>query len=228
MTQQQPMKMAAAEALYNTSAPASFSLFTIGSLDGSRELWSLRVPGLLSQLATGSFDGQVEGINDIQAQYEQRYGPGDYVPDVPVTYWSFRLMIGLGLLVAALAVLGVWLTRRRSNVAANSPVMRWFWRLTPWAFGLPLAANSFGWIFTEMGRQPWTVFGLLRTADSASPSVGAGSVALSLSVFTALYGVLAVVEVFLTVRYAKAGAPALPSADADEDSDADKPLSFAY
>jgi cytochrome d ubiquinol oxidase subunit I len=73
MTDQQPMKMAAAEAIYETKQPASFSIFTVGSLNGQEEIWSVRVPGLLSFLAEGSFDAKVEGINDIQAEYEQRY-----------------------------------------------------------------------------------------------------------------------------------------------------------
>jgi cytochrome d ubiquinol oxidase subunit I len=226
MTEQQPMKMAAAEALYATSQPASFSLFTIGTLDGREEVWSVRVPGVLSFMATGSFDGRVEGINDLQAEYEQRYGPGDYVPSVPVTYWSFRLMIGLGALALALGLVGLWLTRR--GRMPDGRAGRWLWRAAPWAVIAPLAANSFGWIFTEMGRQPWTVFGVLRTADSVSPSVGAGSVVTSLVVFTALYGALAVVELMLTIRFARAGAPPVaPAPDLDRD-DADRPLTFAY
>src|SRR5690606_34772485 len=103
MTEQQPMKMAAAEALYETSAPASFSLFTIGTLDGSQELFSIRVPGVLSFMATGTFDGEVEGINDLQAAAERAHGPGDYRPMIPVTYWTFRLMIGFGLLAGLVA-----------------------------------------------------------------------------------------------------------------------------
>jgi cytochrome d ubiquinol oxidase subunit I len=231
MTQQQPMKMAAAEALYQTSAPASFSLFTIGNLDGSRELWSLRVPGVLSFMATGSPSGQVEGINDLQSQYQQRYGAGDYAPSIPVTYWSFRFMIGLGALVALLGVVGLWLTRwsARAELSTGDDHrwLRWFWRVAPWAVGLPLAANSFGWIFTEMGRQPWTVFGVLKTANSASPSVAAGTVATSLVVFTVLYGVLAVVELYLTLRFARAGAPPTPPEQSDVD-ETERPLTFAY
>src|SRR5262245_14616654 len=162
MTEQQPMKMAAAEALYGTAQPASFSLFTIGTLNGGEEVWSLRVPGLLSFMATGSFDGQVEGINDIQAQYQRTYGPGDYRPSIPVTYWSFRFMIGLGAIAFLLGLLGLWLTRGGRG-GDGSRVGRLLWRWGPWAIVLPLAANSFGWIFTEMRRQPWTVFGVLRT-----------------------------------------------------------------
>jgi cytochrome d ubiquinol oxidase subunit I len=219
MTEQQPMKMAAAEALYGTSGSASFSVFTIGTLNGSREVVSLRIPGALSLLATGSPGGTVEGINDIQRAYEQRYGPGDYKPLIPVTYWSFRLMIGLGMIAFLIGVLGLWLTR-----GGRTPRSRWFWRLAIWSVSLPLLANSFGWIFTEVGRQPWTVFGVLRTGDSVSPSVGAGTVVTSLAVFTVLYGVLAVVELYLMIRYAKAGPPLV----APESTEADRPLAFAY
>jgi cytochrome d ubiquinol oxidase subunit I len=210
MTEQQPMKMAAAEALYDTSAPASFSIFTIGSLNGSEEIWSVRIPHLLSLLATQSTDGEVAGINDIQAQYERTYGPGDYRPTIPVTYWMFRLMIGFGALAALVALVGLWLTRR-----GRLPDHPWVWRVGFAAVALPFLANSAGWIFTEMGRQPWTVFGQFQTSESVSPAVGAGTVATSLSSFTLLYGALAVVEVWLIARFVKAGPPTEEEALAD-------------
>jgi cytochrome d ubiquinol oxidase subunit I len=219
MTRQQPMKMAAVEALYETEQPAAFSLFTIGTLDGSRPVYSLRVPGVLSLLADGNLTGKVEGVNDIQREYEQRYGPGDYRPIIPVTYWSFRLMIGLGMLSVAIGALGLWLTRK-----GRLPTGRRFWRAAIWTIPLPFLANSFGWIFTEMGRQPWTVFGVLQTRDSVSPTVGAGSVLTSLAVFTLLYSGLAVIELRLMMRYAKAGPPRVPEAEVDS---ADE-LAFAY
>jgi cytochrome d ubiquinol oxidase subunit I len=221
MTEQQPMKMAAAEALYETSKPASFSLFTIGSLDGREELASVRIPSLLSFMATGSPGGEVEGINDLQDRYAEEYGPGDYTPSVPVTYWSFRLMIGFGGLAMLVALAALWATRR-----GRVPTSRWLWLAAIASIGMPLAANSFAWIFTEMGRQPWAVFGVLKTADGVSPSVGAGAVATSLIVLTVLYGVLAVVEVGLFVRYARAGAPDIPP-EADSEPE-DRPLAFAY
>jgi cytochrome d ubiquinol oxidase subunit I len=223
MTQQQPMKMAAAEALYDTVAPASFSLFTIGSLDGSEEIWSVRVPRVLSFMATGSFDGQVEGINDLQAASAQQYGPGDYTPDIPSTYWTFRLMIGFGLLAGLLSLAGLWFTRKR----AKRDVPRWYWPAAVAGLALPFAANSVGWIFTEMGRQPWLVFGVLRTADGVSPSVGAASVLTSLIVFTVLYGALAVVDGVLMVRYAAAGPPPVEP-DAPAPDDTPRPLAVSY
>ncbi|GAA0522369.1 cytochrome ubiquinol oxidase subunit I [Paractinoplanes deccanensis] len=221
MTEQQPMKMAAAEALYENSQPASFSIFTIGSLDGQEELYSVRIPSLLSFLATGTFDGEVEGIDNLQAEYEQKYGPGEYAPSIPVTYWSFRLMMGFGILTMAVALVALWAMRR-----GRTPTSRWLWLAVILSFGGPLAANSFGWIFTEMGRQPWTVFGLFRTSESVSPSVSTGEAATSLITLTLLYGVLAVVEAGLFVKYARAGAPEIPPPSGSDD--ADRPLAFAY
>jgi cytochrome bd ubiquinol oxidase subunit I len=227
MTDVQPMKMAAAEAQYDTESPASFSLFTIGSLDGSEEVWSLRVPNLLSFMATGSWDGEVEGINDIQALYEEQYGPGSYVPLVPVTYWSFRLMIGLGMVTVAVSALGLWLTRRGRT--PDSPL---FWKVALWTMPLPLLGSLFGWVFTEMGRQPWIVFGEQLTRDGVSPNVPGWAVLTSLTAFTLVYAGLAVVEFVLLARYAKAGPPPAaadaPPTDVDEDPDARRPMAFAY
>ncbi|MBW0089905.1 cytochrome ubiquinol oxidase subunit I [Pseudonocardia sp. KRD-184] len=223
MTEQQPMKMAAAEALYDTVAPASFSLFTIGTPDGSQELFSVRVPRILSFMATGSFDGEVEGINQLQAAAEQTYGPGDYTPDIPVTYWTFRLMIGFGMLAGLLSVVGLWLTRR----SARRPVPRWFYVAGVAGLVLPFAANSVGWIFTEMGRQPWAVYGMLRTADGVSPSVSTPMALTSLIVLTLLYGALAVVDGYLMVRYAEAGPPPV-APESPADTDEPRPLAVAY
>jgi cytochrome d ubiquinol oxidase subunit I len=209
MTLQQPMKMAAAEALYHTSKPASFSLFTLGSLNGHSELFSLRIPHLLSFLATGSFGGRVEGIDNLQAQYVQQYGPGDYRPLIAVTYWSFRFMIGFGLLAALIAAVSLWLIRKDA-------VNHRFLRIAAWSLALPFLANSFGWIFTEMGRQPWLVFGKLKTQAGVSPSVSGGEVLTSLVVLTLLYGVLAAIDVGLMARFAKAGPPAEKPADEPE------------
>ena len=219
MTQQQPMKMAAAEALWDTVAPASFSIFTIGTPDGTQELWSLRVPRLLSFLATGTWDGRVEGINQLQAQAVATFGPGLYTPDIAMTYWMFRLMIGFGLLAALVSVIGLWLTRRR---AGRFPA--WFGTVALLGLVTPFAANSAGWIFTEMGRQPWVVFGVLQTADGVSPSVGWASVLTSLIVFTLLYGVLAVVEVVLLIRAVKAGPPPPGGATAGEPASVADPV----
>ena len=203
MTKQQPMKMAAAEALYETKTGAPFSLFDIGPWQKhpSSSLLSIQIPHGLSVLATNSWNGNVEGINDLQAQYEQRYGPGDYEPIVGVTYWSFRIMAGLGFLAILFALVGLWLARKPERLE-SSP---WYLRIAVWMVALPLTANLAGWLFTEMGRQPWVVQGLLLTKNAVSPTVGPWSVGLTLAGFTLLYGALAVVEGLLITRAAKAG-----------------------
>ena len=230
MTEVQPMKMAAAEALYE-SAPsqAPFSLLTIGSLDGAEPGYQLEVPGVLSFLATGSFDGSVEGIIDLEQSLQERYGSEEltasasYTPVIWLSYWTFRLMMGAGMLTMALAGATLWATRRGRAVTHRG------WLavavVTPL---LPLAANSFGWIFTETGRQPWIVNGVMTVEQGVSSTVSAGSVWLSTIVYTLLYGALAVVEVKLMLRYIRPGAvPVEPPPDPD-DRDENSPLVFAY
>ena len=222
MFEVQPMKMAAAEALYETEQPAGFSIVTVGTPDGKRELWSVTVPGLLSFLATGDFDGKVVGINQLQQEYTQQFGPGTYYPYIPLTYWSFRVMIGLGMAAMAIGALLLLCVRGERRLTS------FWWPTVLVALPLlPLFANSFGWIFTETGRQPWVVFGLLKTAAGVSPTVGAGSVLTSLLVFTALYGVLAVVEVKLMLKYLRLGLPDVSTPEQTDD-DSDAPLVFSY
>jgi cytochrome d ubiquinol oxidase subunit I len=196
MEVQQPMKMAAAEALYNTEHGASFSLLTIGNLSGS-PVFQIRVPHILSVLATNSWDGQVKGINQIQAAAKKKFGAGSYVPVIWLCYWSFRLMVGLGILLLVLGGAGLWLMRKRRLEHS-----RRFLRFATWMIGAPFLANTFGWIFTEVGRQPWVVYGLLKTSKAVS-LVSAGYVGASLIGFTAIYTFLAVIEMGLMVRLAK-------------------------
>jgi len=230
MTEVQPMKMAAAEALYHTEQPASFSIFTIGSLNGTQEKFAVRVPDLLSFLATGDVHGKVTGVDELRARYQRTYGvdpgrtyyaAGGYVPVIPVTYWAFRLMIGLGVLAAAFAGLVLWKTRR-GEVGIGRV---WVWMAVALPL-LPVLANSFGWLFTEMGRQPWAVFGLMTTARAVSPGVSSGEVLTSLVAYTLLYGVLAVVEIGLTLRVVRAGAVVVPEPLPVDD--VDRPLVHAY
>lgn len=200
ITEVQPMKMAAAEALWESEQPAAFSLFAVGDIDGGRNHINITVPRALSILATNSLDGEVLGINPLQAQYEQEFGPGDYRPPVGVVYWSFRLMVGLGFWMIALGAVGTYLLykKRLAEVA-------WFHRLALWSLLVPVFANTFGWIVTEIGRQPWAVFGVLRVEESVSQAVAGETVLLTLIGFTLLYGALAAVDVFLMSKYAKAG-----------------------
>lgn len=202
----QPMKMAAAEATFNTvcGPDASFSIFTLGTPDGSSELFSIRVPYLLSLLSTHTLDACVHGINDLNAEYAQTYastGLTDFAPILWITYWAFRWMIGLGIAAALVAVAGLWVTRK----GAKKPVAPWMWKVAIWSFPLALAANIMGWVFTEMGRQPWIVFGLMTTQDGVSPGVSGLEVLISLISFTAIYAALAVIEIRLIIRAAQKG-----------------------
>ncbi len=208
MTQVQPMKMAATEALYKTENGAEFSIFAIGTPDGKHLLFNLTAPHLLSVLATNTWNGQVQGIDDIQSQYQQVYGPGVYTPIVPVTYWSFRLMVGIDFLLVAFLGAGLWLLYRKRLESTG-----WFLKAATGAVLLPFLANWLGWIFTEMGRQPWVVFGLQKTADASSPAVGTASVLISFVVFTLLYGLLAVIDGYLMIKVARAG----PVVEEDEE-----------
>jgi len=233
MFQQQPMKMAAAEALCVSEDGASFSILAIGNLanDCAGVRHVISVPGLTSFLANGDFSSHLDGVTEIQQRDEQRFGEGvDYSPNLAVTYWSFRLMIGLGAGSAALALLALWLTRK-GRVTGN----KWFARLAIGAIPTPFLAASFGWLFTEMGRQPWVVApnptGIdeirLLTARGVSTSVSAGTILTSMIVFTVLYAALGVVWFRLIARYAREGAPeTAPPATTDESETG--PLSFAY
>jgi cytochrome bd ubiquinol oxidase subunit I len=217
ITTDQPMKLAAAENLRTTEASAPFSVFTLWDLNGN-EIVSLKVPDVLSILATNNPNGTVQGIDNLQADFQKQYGPGDYSPIVPVTFWSFRLMIGAGTLAAFAALWFLWRMRKGAVPGRGSVAIAIVLPL------LPLAANSFAWIFTEMGRQPWIVYGQQLTANAVSPSVGVFEVAITVVGFTLLYGVLAVVEVGLLAKRIRGP---LETAPAMADS-ADRPAPFAY
>lgn len=255
MTDVQPMKMASAEALYQSAGGgdgnAPFSIITIGTLDGSEALFTIDVPYVLSFMATGDIHGRVEGINDLAAAYadggfmnaknpnelevqfresminsgidvDQHLESINFVPNIAVTYWAFRLMMGLGFAAVAAGALLLWVLRKD-----RLPAPRKLWTGLMFALPLfPLFANSFGWIFTEMGRQPWVVNGILTTAAGVSPGVTATEVFISMSIFTLVYGGLAVIEVGLMLKYIKLGLPTV--AEPKVITDDDEPLSFAY
>jgi cytochrome d ubiquinol oxidase subunit I len=252
------MKMAAAEALWDTESPAPFSVFAYGDVAKGHNTVEVTVPGLLSFLAKGDFTSPVPGINNTNAAERARFGDKapNYEPNIPTTFWAFRWMIGFGMTSFVVAMIGLWLTRRRFWLAPEfrragdevplfmltrtkefGPTLtKWAWRIGIWTLAFPLVACSWGWIFTEMGRQPWAVYGLMTTADAVSPGVSLGEQWTSLIVLTLLYGILAVVEVKLMVKYAKAGPtdeqppsqdPTLGGPPAGSD-DADKPFAFAY
>jgi cytochrome bd ubiquinol oxidase subunit I len=206
ITDYQPMKISATEALWETEQPAAFSLFQIGGFtkDDQTPSFDVEIPKLLSFLATGSLNGEVVGINELQKQAEAKYGRGNYTPPVRTTYWSMRIMAYLGTLVFMVLALGAVLYWRRKLEHA-----RWFLWVGILAIPLPYLAALSGWVLTEIGRQPWIVFGLLKTADANSPSVSTATIASSLGIFIALYAALLVVDFVLMRRYARLDPPEL-------------------
>lgn len=252
--QQQPLKMASAEAVCDSGT--ELSILTLGN-PGSNSCDDVRtiiaIPGLLSFLAHGDFDTPVKGVNELVPIYQQQFGTTlpddprlgeragqeiDYIPLMWVTYWGFRTMIGFGALSVFGAVLAWWLTRKRGTV----PTAKWLMALSLTAIMLPFAANVAGWIFTEMGRQPFVVApnptGLrdlyMFTATAVSPGVSGGEILFSLITLTAIYGILAVVETSLIVKFTRAGVPsAMPELlhhepTSDEKKKAGDVLAFAY
>ena len=200
MYESQPMKMAALEAVWETEEPASFSLLTIGDLTGRQEVWSIRIPYVMSFLACNNFTCEVKGVNELQAQYEQQYGHGNYVPLMVVTYWTFRIMMGFGFIMMGAAAWFLYATRRPDYENA-----KWM-KLVPFgALFLPYLANASGWILTEMGRQPWIVFGLLKVQDAVSPNLTSVDLLISLIGYIVVYSSLAVAMVYLMKKYAIAG-----------------------
>jgi cytochrome bd ubiquinol oxidase subunit I len=213
VTQAQAMKIASAEALWNTEQPAGFSMFQIGgfSQDDQDPSFVIQVPRLLSYMAAGSFDAKVEGINQLQAQEEKQFGKGNYIPNVEVIYWSIRVMAYLGVLMFLVAAVGAWLYRRRTLEKA-----RWYLWTAIVATAFPFIAATAGWVLTEMGRQPWIVQGLLKTSEANSPNVSTATIGASLGVFVVLYIVLGVVDFVLMRRYARLDPPALREGTAGE------------
>jgi cytochrome bd ubiquinol oxidase subunit I len=198
MVRTQPMKMAAAEALYNSENPAGLSLLTIIKPGTRQILVDIRIPAMLSLLSYNRLSGEVQGINQLQARYEAQYGAGNYVPLVPITYWSFRAMVGAGVLMIALAAWALLLVLRKRF--APGFFLRWL----PLAIALPYLANSAGWLLTELGRQPWIVVGLMKTAEGVSVAVSTTEVAISFLAYTLVYAALIVTNVYLLAKFAKA------------------------
>lgn len=246
MIQQQPLKMASAEAACHDGT--AFSVFSFGNLGGDKVTCEnvttvLELPGLLSFLAHDNFTTPVAGVNTLIPQYKEQFGTHipdkemygdragqeiDYQPVMGVTYWGFRLMITFGGLGALAAAVGLWITRK-----GTVPNDKWLSRLAVLSILAPFGANMAGWIFTEMGRQPFVVAPnpdpsgvdgvFMFTAAAVSPGVTAGEMLFSLITLTSVYAVLAVIEVRYLVRYIRAGVPgAMPELDPhDGDGDDD-------
>ncbi|MGC9219958.1 MAG: cytochrome ubiquinol oxidase subunit I [Solirubrobacteraceae bacterium] len=190
LAKQQPMKMAAAEAVCNTTNGASFSIFSVAGFRTNpcpNDITSIRIPHVLSLIEDLSWNGNIAGIDQVQAAESKQYGPGNYVPPVGVEYWTFRLMIAAGTLMTLIAALGMWLGRNGSSRVFEN---RRFLKLGLLGVFLPILANWSGWIFTEVGRQPWVVFGLLKTDVANSPNVSELDVILTLAGYIVIYSVL--------------------------------------
>lgn len=202
LAESQPMKMAAAEALWETEQPASFSILTIGDLEQRQEVFSIRIPRLLCLLTYNTLDCEVQGIYNLQAAFEEEYGAGDYFPPVGVVYWSFRIMVGAGFLMLGLAAYAVFLVIG-DRVQSQKRILR----LYTLAIGLPFFANTAGWVMAEVGRVPWIVYGLMRIENGISVAVPWHSVLFSLIGFILIYSALLVANVYLIVKFARKGIP---------------------
>jgi cytochrome d ubiquinol oxidase subunit I len=212
----QPMKIAAAEGQWTTCQPCSFSLIQIGG--GNRDQTPtqiLAIPHLLSLLATNHWNGKVIGLDPLQSQYSKQFGPGYYVPNVFIQYWSMRVMAYAGVLVFLLGLWGLWLIRRKTLAKSR----RFLW-VAIWASVLPFLMNTAGWLLTESGRQPWIVQGIMLTKNGISPTVSTTMLVISLTAFVLLYGVLATVDLLLMLKYSR---EQLPPARADTNADAPVP-----
>lgn len=200
LVEAQPMKMAAAEALWETADPAPFTAIAIIDEENQTNTFELQIPKLLSFMVHNRFSGEVQGIKEIQAQYEAEYGPGNYVPPVAPVFWSFRLMVAAGGLMTLLALYGLYLTLKGKLLESSA-----YLKLMVGAIVLPYIANIGGWLMAEIGRQPWIVQGLMRVEEGLSPTVSAGAVLTTLIGFTLIYGILAVIDLYLLIKYAKQG-----------------------
>jgi cytochrome d ubiquinol oxidase subunit I len=208
----QPMKIAAAEAQWTTCQPCSFSLIQIGGGNNDHTPTQiLEIPHLLSLLATNHWNGKVIGLSPLQSQYVAKYGPGYYVPNVFIQYWSMRVMAYLALIVTLVGLWGLWLNRRHKLARSR----RFLWA-AQWAVILPFLMNTAGWFLTESGRQPWIVQGIMLTKHGLSPSVSTTELWISVLGFFVLYGSLGTIDLLLMLRYSRKDLPAAPVQTADQ------------
>ncbi len=195
----QPAKIAAAEAQWSNCQPCSFSAFQIGGGNNDQTPSQvIEIPHLLSVLATGTWNGAVIGLNQLQKEDVKKYGPGNYIPDVFIQYWSMRVMAYLGSLIALLALWGAWLIHK-----GRLDRSKWFLRAGLGAVVTPFIMNTAGWLLTESGRQPWIVQGLMKTINANSPSVSSTDIWISLIAFVSIYIALGAADLVLMLRYSR-------------------------
>ncbi|MDD4272734.1 MAG: cytochrome ubiquinol oxidase subunit I [Desulfobacter postgatei] len=185
----QPAKLAAMESHWETRAQAPIVMFAIP--DETQEKNKIEIgsiPGLLSFLGFHDFNAEVIGLQDIPKQ--------DRPPVLP-TFVGFRTMVGLGTLFILLMIYG-WIRRNKLLESPN------FLKIMLWSIPLPYIAMEMGWVVSEVGRQPWIVYNLMRTSDAASPIAGA-QVMVSLTAFILVYGLLGAVGFYLIAKSVKEG-----------------------
>jgi cytochrome d ubiquinol oxidase subunit I len=189
VAEKQPAKLAAMESLWETTEKAPVYLFSIPDVEGEKNAVEiLPIPGLLSILAHGDVNAPVKGLKEF---------PRDERPPVFLTSLAFKGMVGLGTLFAVITLYGFI---RRKTITESA----WFLKLMLFCLPLPYIANQLGWIVTEVGRQPWIVYGLMRTSDAASP-VQASQVGVTLVAFILVYGLLGFSGYFLMFKHATKG-----------------------
>lgn len=196
----QPMKMAAAEAHWETENPAGLSLYASIDEQGQKNNFEVKIPALLSFLSYNSFTGEVKGIHELQEAAVNEYGPGNYVPPVASLFWSFRIMLTAGIWLVLIALLGLYFNKTKAY--EQNP---WFLKLMLWTIPIPYIANTAGWFLAEVGRQPWIVYGLQRVDQGVSTSVSLVSMMIASIGFLLIYTILAVADIYLMVKYVKKG-----------------------
>ena len=194
----QPMKIASMEGRWETQQPGSFSVIAVIDQENRENPFDLEIPYLGSFLFYNDFSSQTVGINDLQAEAVEKFGPGDYIPNVTLGYWTLRIMVGVGFLMIGLAG-HAYIYSRRGQLFDRPWILK---ALIP-AGLLPIIASTTGWILAETGRWPWIVQGLLTIEDAVSPNIKAGSILFSMTAFTLLYGVLMVMAISLMLKYGK-------------------------
>ena len=196
LAQANPMKLASMEALWETENPAPFAVVADIDQRGQRNNFEITVPALFSFMVYNEPAGEIKGINAINAEWEQKYGGGDYRPDVCGLFWAFRTMVGAGGLMLLAALLTGFLAWR--GQLELFPI--WL-KLLPCLLPLPFLANTAGWFVAEAGRQPWIVVGLQKTATAVSPNLTSLDVWATLTGFTLLYLVLIVIALRIACRH---------------------------
>jgi len=188
----QPAKVAAMEAHWETNSDggADFIAFALPDEANERNRFEVRVPNMLSLLLTHSLDGRVTGLKDT---------PRDQRPHVAVTFWTFRIMVGIGMLFFAMMVWAAFLWWRR-KLFETRLFLRALVIIQPFGF----LATILGWVTAEMGRQPWIVYGLIRTGDGVSP-IAPGNVVWSLIMFMIFFGVIGAAYFYYTIKTLRRG-----------------------